>query len=94
MCHFLYIIHSVSKSKYYVGETHNVQERLLKHNKHLYDNSFTKIADDWTLMLSLELEKKDDAVFLENFIKLMKSKKFIEKIIIDASILIDILNKK
>ncbi|WP_310377466.1 GIY-YIG nuclease family protein [Flavobacterium sp.] len=45
--HSLYILYSRSNIKYYVGETHNIEERILKHNQHLYSNSFTKIANDW-----------------------------------------------
>ena len=94
MSHFLYIIYSTSKSIYYVGETHNIAERILKHNQHLYSNSFTKIANDWSLKLSIALENRSEAVFLESFIKRMKSKKFIEKVINDPNILLDILSKK
>ncbi len=94
MSHFLYILYSKSKSKYYVGQTHDVEERILKHNQHLYSNAYTKIASDWALKVAIEIENKNDAVYLENFIKRMKSKKFIEKIIFDTSIARDILSKR
>lgn len=92
--HYLYIIYSNSTGKYYVGETHNIEERLQKHNLHTYKNSFTKISNDWEISLSFECNSKDDAVYLEGFIKKMKSKKFIEKIVLSPSILSDILLKR
>ncbi len=92
--HFLYIIYSKSTTKYYEVETHDVKERISKHNQHLYTNSFTKIANDWNLVLCFECINRDNALYLERFIKRMKSKVFIEKIIQKPDILIDVLPKK
>ncbi len=92
--HFLYIVYSKSQNKYYVGETNNVEERVVKHNLHFYDNSFTKIAEDWELKFSFECENKEVAIYLEKFIKKMKSRIFIEKIIANPEIVMDILLKK
>ncbi len=94
MEHFLYIIYSPSKNTYYVGETHNLEERLQKHKTHSYDGSFTKMADDWKVALNYPCNSKEDAVYLERSIKRMKSKKFIIKIIADQSILLDILRRR
>ena len=94
MTHFIYILYSKSTAKYYLGETHNIQERILKHNQHSYSNSFTKIATDWQLVLSFECIDRTDALYLENFIKRMKSKVFIQKIILNSEILTDILFNK
>ncbi len=79
--HYLYIIFSKSLNKYYIGESHNIEERLEKHNNHTYKGAFTKIANDWYIVFSKKYNSKEDALFLEAFIKRMKSKKFIYKII-------------
>jgi putative endonuclease len=92
MSHFLYVLFSKSKSKYYVGETHDITERLLRHNYHTYDDSFTKIANDWEVVLTIECLNKIDALYLERFIKRMKSKVFVKKIIQNPEILTDILS--
>ena len=94
MPHFLYILHSKLTNAYYTGETHNVEERILKHNNHSYQNSFTKITDDWELMLVFECTDRSESLYLESFIKRMKSKVFIEKIIANPEILKDILSKR
>ncbi len=94
MTHFLYILYSKSSTKYYVGESHDVQERIRKHNEHQYHNSFSKIASDWNLVLAFECEDRNTSLYLERFIKKMKSKKFIEKIILNPEILADILAKR
>ncbi len=94
MPHFLYILHSKHTNTYYTGETHDLEERISKHNKHSYENSFTKIAIDWEDVLIFECIDRNDALYLERFIKRMKSKLFIEKIISNPEILKDILLKR
>ncbi|MFD2698401.1 GIY-YIG nuclease family protein [Mesonia sediminis] len=50
--HFLNIIHRVTLNKFYVGETIDIQNRINKNNKHSFNKSFTKAADDWKLALA------------------------------------------
>ena len=92
--HYLYILYSDSVDKFYVGETFDINIRLSKHQDQYYKGAFTKIASDWKVVLLMECSNKDAAVYLENFIKKMKSRKFIEKIINDTKILEDILARK
>ncbi len=92
--HYLYILYSKSSQKFYIGETNDINERMLKHNNHSYSNSFTKIANDWEIVLSFICNDRDEALYLERFIKKMKSKTFNNKIIADSSILRDILSKR
>ncbi|MBP8157076.1 MAG: GIY-YIG nuclease family protein [Flavobacterium sp.] len=91
--HSLYILYSVSVNKFYIGETDDIDNRLIKHNNHLYNGSFTKIAGDWKVVLLFECTSKDQALRIEKFIKKMKSKIFINKIIQNPEILTDIISK-
>ena len=92
--HNLYIIYSKSGDKFYIGETNDTSVRLVKHNNHNYKGSFTKIASDWEIVLDYECLTKNDALFLETFIKRMKSKKIILKIIENNEILKDVLDNR
>ncbi len=92
--HYLYIIFSESLGNYYVGESPDPNRRLEQHNTHYFKNNFTKAASDWALKLKFQTSTKEDAVILERFIKRMKSKKFIEKVISKPSILKEILEKE
>jgi putative endonuclease len=92
--HFLYIIYSRSIGTYYVGETHDMDERLVKHNNHIYSKGFTKSANDWIVALKFECRSREDALYLERFVKRMKSKTFINRIIQKPSILEDLLSQK
>ncbi|RXG27980.1 GIY-YIG nuclease family protein [Leeuwenhoekiella palythoae] len=94
MKHYLYIIYSKDLDKFYTGETSNIQERIIIHNNHAIKTAYTKAASDWKLMLSFPCKDRTEALFLERFIKRMKSKKFIQKIIDDPYLLFNILNKK
>ena len=67
--HFLYIIFSESRNRYYIGETHDPEERLIRHNKHTYKNGFTNIAKDWQMVLLKEVDGKEDALLLESSVK-------------------------
>ena len=92
--HFLYIIYSNSTDRFYVGETINPSERIKQHNNHLFKGSYTKAADDGEIMLELKVENKEKALYLEGFIKRMKSLKFIQKVIDKPDILEEIWTKK
>src|SRR5690606_12017008 len=59
----------------------------------IFKTNFTKAASDWELVLSFQCNTKEDAVFLKRFIKKMKSRTFIEKVIQNPEILNQILKK-
>jgi putative endonuclease len=92
--HYLYIIHSKTLDKYYTGETPYVEIRIQQHNSHYFSKGFSNAAQDWKMVMSKKCNSKNDAIYLEKFIKRMKSRKFIEKVINDNTILDDILSKK
>ena len=92
--HYLYILHCSSLNRFYIGVTDDVKNRLFKHNSHIYKSAFTKIASDWKVVLEKKYNFRNEAVYIEKFIKRMKSKKFIEKIINNPKILDDILSKR
>ena len=91
--HYFYIIYSENLDRYYIGESLDSEHRLNQHNTHYFKKNFTKAASDWILKLNYETSTKEEAFTLERFVKRMKSKKFIEKIILNPSILTDILEK-
>ncbi len=89
--HYLYIIYSSSIDKYYIEETPNIEIRTQQHNSHYFTKGYTKAATDWKIILAKECNSKQDAIILEKFIKKMKSKKFIQKVITKQEILNEIL---
>ena len=92
--YFVYIIYSSKLDVYYVGTTDDVERRLQEHNLKIYSASFTTKGIPWDLVLSYLCKNSDEAYQLEKFIKRMKSRKFIIKVIEDVSILSDICKNK
>ena len=92
--HFLYILYSKKLDRYYVGETSDVEFRLQLHLKKSFSKSFTSKSNDWEIVLVYEANSKENAVYLERFIKRMKSRKFIEKIIENPETLEEILRNQ
>ena len=91
--YFIYIIHSRKLDRYYVGTTNDIEKRLCEHNSGFYAEAFTVKGAPWELRLSFECESSQKAYELEKFLKRMKSSVFLEKVIANQGILVDIQNK-
>ena len=77
--HYLYILYSEKRDKYYVGQTADVEIRLKKHNDGY--SSATKSGAPWELKKIVEFTCKRDAIRAENWIKKMKSRRIINQLI-------------
>ena len=77
---FVYIIFSESAQKFYIGETGDINERLVKHNGGVYKNAFTAKARDWEIQTVIACENRTVALKIEKHIKSMKSKVYIENL--------------
>jgi putative endonuclease len=86
--HFVYIIHSPRFDKYYVGETSMVQGRIEQHITGKYKSASTFFTNDWELHLEIELDSRTEALVIEKYIKSMKSKKFIQRLVTEKEFLI------
>jgi len=82
----LYILYSESLNRYYTGITsETVEDRLLKHNSSFYGSHYTSTVKDWELKCHISCDTYSVARKMELYIKRMKSKKFIAKIVNDSS---------
>jgi putative endonuclease len=77
-----YILHSEKLDRFYIGATQDdLDERIKKHNSHFYNGQhFTKQASDWVLFLAITCSSFSQARAIENHIKRMKSKKYIDNL--------------
>ena len=71
----LYILHSKSVDRYYVGYTNNIVRRLSEHNR--VKGKYTDIGIPWIIVYSECFATKKEAMKRERFIKGRKSKKFL-----------------
>jgi putative endonuclease len=84
MKYYVYILYSQSKDRYYVGYSHNPDERLTEHN--LGATTSTRPGRPWILVYTEEFEDKSSAIKREAEIKRMKSRKYIENLIHKRSV--------
>jgi putative endonuclease len=91
--HYVYILYSESKDRFYVGETAHLEGRLEQHNTGFYKNASTKVATDWINYLTLECEDRSQALKVESFIKRQKSRKFIQKLKMEPELANEILKR-
>ena len=81
----IYILHSESADKYYVGYSRDVQARLQDHNEGERPQQSTKYTfkhRPWRLVCSFEVgSSRGEAMKVEKYIKRQKSRRFLEKII-------------
>jgi putative endonuclease len=75
----LYILHSKSINRYYVGYTKDFDRRLSEHNR--VKGKFTDAGIPWILVYSESYASKKEAMAREKFIKSRKSKTFILELI-------------
>jgi putative endonuclease len=79
MAHFLYVLYSELKDRYYIGQTDNLPSRLNYHNLG-YVNS-TKAGRPWKLVFSKEFPDRGSAMKEENRLKRAKNRLYLEKYI-------------
>ena len=75
-----YILYSRLLDKYYIGETEDIEKRLILHNTGFFKPSFTSKTSDWVLYLKIECNNRKIARYIERHIKSMKSRKYIENL--------------
>ena len=75
----LYILHSKSLDKYYVGYTNDLMRRLNEHNR--IKGKFTDVGIPWVLVYKETYVTKKIAMDREKLIKSKKSKKFIIELV-------------
>ena len=90
--YYVYILHSQKLNRFYIGTTDNPANRFIEHNTVKYEDSYTVKGIPWELVLVHPCKSSKNAYLIEKFIKRMKSKVFIQKIIDFPDILVDIEN--
>ena len=77
--YYVYFLQSIKDASYYIGVTDNVQRRISQHNKG--ESKSTDPKRPWTIKRVEEFADINSAYKRERFMKKMKSRKIIEKII-------------
>jgi putative endonuclease len=68
--YFIYVLQSVKDGKYYIGQTNNLNERLLRHNSGQVTS--TKNRRPFKIIYRETFENRSESIFREKQIKAMK----------------------
>ena len=77
----VYIIYSEKLNRFYTGFTTDFDVRFDFH-LHAEKHKFTAKADDWELHFKIECASKNQGLKIERHIKDMKSKKYIQNLLL------------
>ncbi|NSW45130.1 MAG: GIY-YIG nuclease family protein [Bacteroidales bacterium] len=89
--HYCYILYSKKIDRFYIGETEDFVRRYQEHLSGYFKHSFTSRTDDWELYMLIECSNRFEARKLENFLKRMKSRTFIQRLKSDPFLLDEIM---
>ena len=78
--YYVYVLYSASADIFYIGQTMSVAIRLDEHLQHFKDVAFTKRAVDWIVFYQLEAANRSQALLIEQHIKRMKSRTYLENL--------------
>ena len=73
----VYILYSNTSSRYDVGQTSDINQRLERHNQGKVKS--TKHGIPWEVVLQLNVSKRSEAMILEKQIKKRGARRYIEK---------------
>ena len=79
MPHFVYILYSQSRDRYYIGSCANVEQRLIRHNAGA--TLSTKSGRPWKVVYTKTYPTKIEALKREINLKKMKSRLYLENLI-------------
>lgn len=79
-----YILKSEKDGSYYIGSTENIESRIIKHNNGY--SKYTKAKRPWKLVYNEKYTTLSEARKREYYLKSLKSKIAIEKLIINGPI--------
>ncbi|MBO3696989.1 GIY-YIG nuclease family protein [Roseivirga sp. E12] len=79
MKYYIYILKSEKDGSFYIGYSHNPEERLVKHNNS--NRGYTSTKKPWKLVYTETFGHKSAAIQRERFLKRQKSAEFLRKLI-------------
>ncbi len=89
----VYIIYSEKLNRFYIGTTDDFYKRLNEHNSSKYIESFTVKGIPWDEYIVIDNLDSKQALDIEKHIKKMKSRKYIENLLLFPDIIQNLIQK-
>ncbi|MEK7659959.1 MAG: GIY-YIG nuclease family protein [Patescibacteria group bacterium] len=77
----VYAIYNREHDKIYVGQTTNIEERLIQHNQHILEGFTSRYTGDWILIYQETAESRRAAIVRERQLKSYRGRQFIKQFI-------------
>ncbi len=78
---FVYTIYNKKSDKIYIGQTNNLNRRLVEHNKKLGKHYTAGIDGEWELIYKEKQDSRKDAIIREKQLKSYQGRQFIKNLI-------------
>ena len=78
---FVYVIGNDISKKIYIGQTNNLEKRLLEHNEKFGNHYTAKFSGGWTLIYNEEFETRKEAIIREKQLKSYQGRRYIKKLV-------------
>ncbi len=80
--YFVYAIYNRKHKKLYIGQTENLEDRLILHNTGLFRNSYTSRFDgNWEIIYREKAVGRKEALVREKQLKSYRGREFVKKYI-------------
>jgi putative endonuclease len=80
--YFVYAIYNKKHNKIYVGQTDNLDQRLILHNNKTFGKSYTSRFDgDWVIIYKEEVGDRTIALKREKQLKSYQGRVFVKKLV-------------
>ncbi len=77
----VYVIYNKRACKYYVGQTEDIERRLIEHNSHTFKSYTSRFPGEWELIHKELVATRSEALKREKGLKSGSGREFIKTII-------------
>ena len=81
MIFYVYVIYNNVFNKIYIGQTNNLDKRIIEHNEKFGNHYTAKFPENWELIYKEEFKTRQEAIKREKQLKSCQGREFIRKLV-------------
>ena len=78
---YVYVLFNKTKQKIYIGQTGNIEQRVIEHNKKRGNHFTSKVDGEWALIYREEVKDRKEALLREKQLKSYRGREFVKQYI-------------
>jgi len=79
--YFVYTIYNPSKHKIYIGQTKDLDKRMVSHNKREFKGYTSRFEGEWVLIYKESLATRAEAIRRERQLKSFRGREYVKSLI-------------